>query len=136
MRGVGVIFLRQGVELIDQRHDRVHHIEISGTESRSGETLEPSAKVHIALGKLLERPIGLLPILHEDRIADLDKSPAVAVLVARGSVSRVVRRTEIIKYFGVRTAYLARGHILRLSRAAPPVFVRGIEADPLCRYAP
>src|SRR3989344_6700128 len=64
-----------------------------------------------------------LYVLHENGVTYFHEASAIAIRMALRTERGVVRRTEIVKNFGVGSARLTRGHILGHARAAPPILL-------------
>ena len=97
-------FLRR----VDQRFERVSVVIVGHALHDGGDPLEPHAGVDRRLGQIGDDLVGLLQILHEDEVPDLDKAIAILVGTARGAAGDVV--AVIVEDLAARPARPVRPH--------------------------
>src|SRR3989344_6005321 len=108
---------------IPQDHRIRSHVIGDAAERGYGDALESSAEIYVGLRQECERSIFFFYVLHKNGIGDFEKAAAIAVGVTFVAEFWVMRRPEIVKYFGVRAARLTDRHIVGSARATPPIFL-------------
>ena len=117
MRPVGIAFRCVG-RSDNQRAHQVGRIIVMCALQHGGDALEPHTRVDRGSGQVETPAIGLLIILHEDEIPDLDET--VAVLI--GTAGRTARNpvAMIEKYLGTGAAGARVTHRPEIVRSADP----------------
>ena len=93
-----------GGEFIDLRHDRREDLGVidgGGSRHHADRALDTHAGIHIVAPERLEHAVGVLVVLHEDIIPDLDVLAAVA---AGAAVRAALLLAGVDEHFGIGTA--------------------------------
>src|SRR3989344_4351976 len=118
-----VFFARMMFKVADHLAEHIDREDVRDTHRGYGDALESSAEIYVGLRQECERSIFFFYVLHKNGIGDFKKEAAIAVGVTFVAEFWVMRRPEIVKYFGVRAARLTDRHIVGSARATPPIFL-------------
>src|SRR3989344_5669495 len=133
---IGFLIIFFSAHIYDGCNNRLVQVRLKNIRvviNSSQDPFKASTKVHIFFREFLKRSVLLFLILHEDRIADFDKSSAVAVRMAflifkTGIFMNFSFFSKIIKNFSVRPPGSSGGFSLGFP-PPPPQFFFGPEKD-------